>query len=698
MRRSVLFLSAWLAVFAAPELASAALTDSEKAQIRDFYAEGDAEKAARTRALLARPDLSPAEIREAFAGAARAVPFDDERRRFVHGLLFGPASKASRSELLGPIVEGLLARAQRVAGASGSDADRARELLSIHRFVADIVAPSAADPGGGQGAAPIRSDALEAVIRSYQAHLALPAMEKGALSPTMLTARVQAELAVVALASSGSSIADVAGWVTPNADARRTLARSGVLVHGLDGASPSMARAVSELVERFPLAAAGTSMVWVAKPWPRGLSSGGAILVAQADLASGISRDSLSLWPASIEPAAVDAALAEVAFVLARRGVAARLRQDTAFDASAQRALARAKRQGEAGFLGLALVAGVMAEPSAPAVGASATSIATSEAISTVGFLAHAVQLVQLDAPRALAAALSRAAVGRFEPIEQLALAIGVLAQDANGKPLPAATAGKPDAGGGLAAVPVTDLSGTGDRIDGFTLPGQVVRLTRTSDGAVTGVTVNGAAPVAGKIPLAKTPTTPGDRWAAPAGSGVGVALFERLAGRAELGFPGGGRVVLRSGGKSAAAAIAPTGASEMRLQADVMAFTNKSEIVLRAQKGDRAPTGVVVSLGGGAAPSARVFARDEAGREQPLGPPIELPKDTSRPIQISATLLRDRVSLTIAGKKLDVALPPSAAAPAHLPTQLGDVAFSVPPGGEIVLGGLSISGLPPGG
>src|SRR5689334_16648031 len=98
-------------VLLAPVRAEAALTDSEKLQIATFVTKGDVAQAQRVRALVARPDLTPEEAAEPLKRGFSAAPFDDARQRFAEALLFGPGSAASRSTLLPPLVEALLARA-----------------------------------------------------------------------------------------------------------------------------------------------------------------------------------------------------------------------------------------------------------------------------------------------------------------------------------------------------------------------------------------------------------------------------------------------------------------------------------------------------------------------------------------------------------------------------------------------------------
>ena len=94
--------------------AHAALTSSEKAQIRDFVAGGRAENAARVRALVARTDLTADESVSALAEAIAPVPFTDQRGIFLRELAFGTASASARPLLVHAVTKSLLARADAV--------------------------------------------------------------------------------------------------------------------------------------------------------------------------------------------------------------------------------------------------------------------------------------------------------------------------------------------------------------------------------------------------------------------------------------------------------------------------------------------------------------------------------------------------------------------------------------------------------
>ena len=77
--------------------AEAALTSSEKGQIRDFVAAARSENAARVRALVARTDLTAESPISALSEAVAPVPFTDARAVFLRELAFGaPSARRAR--------------------------------------------------------------------------------------------------------------------------------------------------------------------------------------------------------------------------------------------------------------------------------------------------------------------------------------------------------------------------------------------------------------------------------------------------------------------------------------------------------------------------------------------------------------------------------------------------------------------------
>ena len=108
------FVLALALAFGAARSADAALTSSERGQIRDFVARGQVENAARVRSLVARTDLTAEESIAAVTEALVPVPFVEQRAAFLRELVFGVASASSRPLLAQAVVRGLLARADAV--------------------------------------------------------------------------------------------------------------------------------------------------------------------------------------------------------------------------------------------------------------------------------------------------------------------------------------------------------------------------------------------------------------------------------------------------------------------------------------------------------------------------------------------------------------------------------------------------------
>ncbi len=671
----LLLAGAWLS----PSPAFATLTDSEKAQIRDFYANGEASTAPRVRALLARPDLTPAEIADAFSDATRRVPFDERRQLFVKDLLFGPATEASRSELVPPVVIALLARSAEVAGAPAGEAARADELLRIHRFVGREIASAGKPPAGGHdAAAAIRDDALAAVAAAYKAHLALPVLDRARLTGALTIARAQAELTLVELAAGIHPRGDVAAWIGADAQEGAALERTGVFVAGLAGAPPGKAAAVVRMLETVEPLRRGASALWVGKPWPKGLSARRGLLVAQAPLGGTRRADPSRLWSSSVEPSTPDAALAEIAFVIARAGAVELAASDGAFAAAQRDALERARAGGDAAFLPV----GALAE----ALDRDETG-GTNVAVAPDGLTAHAARLLLLDAPRALSVALVRSLGGRNEPFEQLALALGLLATGADGKLKEAVVLGRAGDAGGIAPVEVTGIRGTAAAIERFTIDGHEIAITRGA--GVTGVTRDGKVPTLATTPFARVPTTGGETWtrATKGGKSPGETI-KRLFGRPEVGLADDGRILVRSvgAGRGRDAVVIERAEKELTVELDAEVTGAPAAIVLRAAKSPTGYSGVAIVLepDGG---KATVVALDGAGAKIPLGAPLLPGKPGPRGLHVKARCLEGKVDVTVGAQSLSAPLPDAAA---NLSTKC-DVAFAPGDRGELTVRRLKI-------
>ncbi|MEJ7729474.1 MAG: hypothetical protein WKG00_09675 [Polyangiaceae bacterium] len=551
--------------------ASAALTDSEKAQVRDFYARGEPVSAPRVRAMLARPDLTPPESTAALADAVRGVAFDGRHQAWVHELLFGPATAASRSELVPVVVDALLARAAGVATRAGDgDGRGAAELLRIHAFVTSQIASGGRPPREGHdGGRAIRDDSLKQAAASYRAHLASPAMERARTLPALRAARAQAELALLELSSGLALPSDVAGWLGADPAERAVLERSGLLVVGLAGAAPAKTAALVQMLEAAAPAAREASLLWIGKPRLEGLQARRGVLVAQAPLAGTKRVPGARLWSPRVVPSP-SSALAEMAFARPRRRAGAGARQP-AFLEMARAVQRRAEAAGAVGFLpprrwpapsrclapartacrderlrhGSAAVrrraprrganrrprlpparlrryrggerarwccGGVVAV--APPAGPGGATPASAIAHVPTRRSSATVQLLLLDGPRALVA-LAEAAAGRREAIEQFAMAAALLAMNGEGAVGDRAAMGRTDESGAVLPAELTKIAARGLEVERFTYDGHEVRLDRGPAG-LTAVTRDGKPVTAAGIPFLQPDPAAGPRRPRP--------------------------------------------------------------------------------------------------------------------------------------------------------------------------------------
>jgi len=672
--------------------AEATLTDSEKAQIRDFYAKGDAVNAPRVRALLARPDLTPPEAGAMFAEATRRVPFDDKHQIFVKDLLFGPATAASRSELVPPVVSGLLARAAEVlGGVTADDVQRAQELMRIHRFVGREIASGGKPPREGHdGSISIRDDSLRAVVADYRAHLTLPIFDPARLTGTLPAARAQAELTLLELASGLHATSDVASWITADAPQRAALEKSGVLVVGLGGAPPAKASAVVSMLASVAPAAQAASALWIGKPWPHGLASRREVLVAQAPLTGTRKVQGSRMWSSAVDPSTPDAALAEVAFVLGRAADSALSAADPAFAAMTQGALDRARAGGDGAFLAVESLV-----ESLEATETSGTS--RQPAVPLGSFVGRSVELLLLDAPRALSVALVRSLSGKNEPMEQFCLALYITALGEGGKLKDSVTLGRPGDAGGVAPIEITKIRGTGFEIDHFTVDGHEYAVSRAPGGAVSKVERDSRPLALSAIPHTRIPTVGGETWTLPANAGargprVPAAPTElrRLFGHPEVGFVDDGRTLVRSapGSKGRDAVVAKGPAEEIELELDLSASGSPGAVVLRASAGATSYAGIALFVEPGDAPRAWVVALDGSGGKFPLTNPTPLAKPTAKGHHVKAALKRDGVQVWIGDRAMTAALPN------FLIGGGGDVAFAPGEPGEIEVRNLRLAPL----
>lgn len=124
--------------------AHAALTSSEKGQIRDLVASARAENAQKVRSLVARTDLTTEESVSALTEAVEPVVWSEPRATFLRDIVFSGPSAPSRPILTLATVKAVLARAdavhQRYVGGLDHEPRALAELFSIYRWLDTTIA------------------------------------------------------------------------------------------------------------------------------------------------------------------------------------------------------------------------------------------------------------------------------------------------------------------------------------------------------------------------------------------------------------------------------------------------------------------------------------------------------------------------------------------------------------------------------
>src|SRR5277367_6019522 len=135
--RAVLAGSLGAALVLSARPASAALTDSEKAQIKGYVQGAQLSTVQRVRALVGRPDLALEESASALADAVVPVTFQPAGTAYLRELVFGGPSLSVRPVLVSAVTRALVARADAILRRDHRD-DHPEALAELSRIYAFI--------------------------------------------------------------------------------------------------------------------------------------------------------------------------------------------------------------------------------------------------------------------------------------------------------------------------------------------------------------------------------------------------------------------------------------------------------------------------------------------------------------------------------------------------------------------------------
>jgi len=649
----------------------AALSSSEKAQVRDFVASARLENAGRVRTLVARTDHTEAEAFEALTAAVAAVPFTDARGALLKEIVFGGASAASRPLLSIATVRALLARAdgifEKYVGGLDHEAQAIAELSSIYAFLDGVIAnpgrptATAHDPGAG-----IPNASYEAATRAIGEHVERHARwlkGEGAIPEVVAPLRAQAQALLVDLLPDGAPRrADAAERLGLQGARRRMLVEWGLLFADTGKLDDGRVTRIREALARLPAARIDLSVVYVG-PAKAPIRSRGYVAIVSASSAG--PRGATNPFGEEVSGGAVDPATSSVILdlsTLASRRVLdnkPELRRLIERDA-ASAAMAEDK---------------VLGRPRGPGVDQVAGA---------------AIQLLLLDAPRARDLAFARLLDRRPESAALLSDALGVLAAFA---PSPGAGAGagtaSPEGGVKLelgradgAAEPVTVRLGANGAATALAFDGHTWAFDRQGPAfGVAGATHDDAPVTLASLPSARAPMREAARW-----QEAGFT-FTKLRGapRAAISPPRGGattpNVTMIGTGQQGYDAIATTfEGDDVVVEGDLDVKGGVGGIAVRAGAARDAVRGAILTID----PAGRTVlaASDEAGKESLLAAPID-PSPAS-PVHVKLTLRGNKIEATVGTATLKGTLPPN--------LSKGDLALVAKRGVTVSVGSLTVA------
>ena len=450
------------AIFFGANVANAALTSSEKGQIKDFVAGARAENAQKVRSLVARTDLTPEESSAALTEAVVPVAFTEQRGIFLEQMAFGGASAPSRPIVVLAEVRALVARAdaifQRYVGGLDHEPRAIQELVAIYGWLDATIAnagkPTSTAHDGSAGIPPATYEECSKVLRAHIERQARWLKGDGAVPDAIGRLRAQAQVTLVDMLPDGlTRRVDAADRLALTGARRTMLTDWGILFADAGKLDDKRLERVREIFSRLPAVRADLGLVYA------GAERTGQPLRARGLVEYVAPAAAPYPFPGKDVPAAYDPATSAVAHDLAVIAAKRALESNGELRQQAERDAAAAS--GDPGRL--------LGRPRAPSV---------------EHVLGAAIHAVLTDAPRAIDLSVERLLGSRPETAALLSDALGALAavgaedKNAQGQGSKIEVGGK--GGAGWTTASAMRLAPNGAAL-GFTIDGHAWALDRAA-------------------------------------------------------------------------------------------------------------------------------------------------------------------------------------------------------------------------
>lgn len=618
--------------------ANAALTSSEKGQIKDFVAGAKAENAQKVRALVARTDLTPEESIAVLTEAVSPVAFSDQRGIFLKELMFGGASAPSRPILVLATTKALIARAdsiyQRFVGGLDHEPRAIAELIAIYGYLDTTVAnagkPTIQSHDSASGIPAATYEDCSKVMRDHIDQNARWLKGDGAIPDAAARLRAQAQVTLVDMLPDGLTRRVDASDRLGLKGARRTMLTDwGILFADSGKMDDAKIERVRQVLARLPGARVDLSLIYAGED-----RTGGA-LRARGQVAY-VGTSGADRYPFDdAAPGAYDEKLSSITHDLA--DIAARRALDN-------RGELRLQSDRDAVLAGADLQK-LLGRPRAPSVE------------HVVGAAIHALLV---DAPKAIDLSVARLLGGKPESAALLSDAIGALAAfplTDEKDPKSSSQGPKVDFGksNGWLTASALRLAPNGTAI-GFTLDGHAWAIDRASPSyLVMGARRDGQAVSAGQLGSVKGIPRDGTQWADSGYTFNKMRGAPRVAISSGVDKAAGPNVKLLGGGADGfdVITVAPP-AADFTIEGELVVRDAPGGIGIRAvptKKGLRGALLVVTPNG----KTTLSFVEDSG--ETNLTTPIDSP---SGPAKIKIVVKGAKIEATVGTTKMNGSMPES--------------------------------------